>query len=105
VQGASEPYHWRCKYRNWLVFPFFGYDGRYNTAVSAGALDLNTADNNTAVGVAALLLNTTGTNNTANGVGALVYNDSGSNNNAVGAFALYNNTGGHDNAATRYQAS
>src|SRR5215208_7163221 len=32
----------------------------YNTAVGAGALDLNTCDNKTATGAAALLLNTTG---------------------------------------------
>src|SRR4029077_1662717 len=32
--------------------------GNFNTAVGAGALDLNNADSNTAVGAAALLLNT-----------------------------------------------
>ena len=37
---------------------------------------LNTADSNTAVGAAALLLNTTGTENTAIGTDALVHNDS-----------------------------
>src|SRR5229473_1165720 len=40
--------------------------GSYNTAIGAGALDLNNGDNNTATGVAALLLNTSGTQNTAN---------------------------------------
>jgi hypothetical protein len=73
--------------------------GSYNTALGAGALDLNNADNNTAVGVAALLLNTTGTNNTANGVAALVFNDSGEGNTATGAFALYSNTEGQFNTA------
>src|SRR5215471_9228767 len=68
--------------------------GSYNTAVGAGALDLNAADDNTAVGVAALLFNTTGTNNTANGTGALVFNDTGEGNTATGAFALYSNTEG-----------
>jgi hypothetical protein len=41
--------------------------GNFNTAVGAGALDLNNADSNTAVGAAALLLNTSGTQNTATG--------------------------------------
>src|SRR5215470_8214652 len=34
--------------------------GSFNTGVGAGALALNTANNNTAVGATALLLNTTG---------------------------------------------
>src|SRR5207247_2725991 len=59
----------------------------YNTAIGAGALDLNNADNNTAVGTAALLLNTTGIQNTANG-----------------GFALYNNSVGSGNIAIGYQA-
>ena len=61
--------------------------GSYNTAIGAGALDLNNGDNNTATGVAALLLNTTGIQNTANG-----------------AFALYNNSAGGGNIAIGYQA-
>ena len=67
--------------------------------MGAGALDLNTADNNTAVGVAALLLNTTGTNNTASGVGTLVFNNNGEENTATGAFAMYSNTEGDFNTA------
>ena len=70
----------------------------FNTAVGAGALDLNTGDSNTAVGVATLLLNT-GTENTALGVDALGLNTTGAFNAAVGAFALYNNAdGGHNSA-------
>ena len=46
--------------------------GNFNTAVGVAALDLNTASNNTAVGAAALLLNTIGSNNTAVGASALL---------------------------------
>ena len=54
----------------------------FNTAVGAAALDLNTGDSNTAVGVATLLLNT-GTQNTAVGVDALGLNTSGALNAAI----------------------
>jgi len=74
----------------------------YNTAVGTGAPVLNNADSNTATGVAALLLNTTGTRNTANGTAALVYNDSGNDNTAMGAFALYNNTASNNCALGSY---
>jgi hypothetical protein len=67
--------------------------------VGGGALALNNADSNTAVGAAALLLNTTGTENVAVGTDALVYNDTGSRNSAFGAFALFNNTTGVENTA------
>lgn len=73
--------------------------GSYNTAIGAGALDLNNADSNTAVGAGALLLNTTGTENVAIGTDALVFNDSGSFNNGVGALALFNNGDGIANNA------
>ena len=73
--------------------------GNYNTGVGAGALILNTADSNTAVGTVALLLNTTGTQNVAVGTDALVFNDTGSDNNAVGAFALFSNVSGSGNNA------
>jgi hypothetical protein len=61
--------------------------GDNNTAVGAGALDLNKGDSNTAVGAAALLLNVFGTQNTAVGTAALENNASGNNNTANGAFA------------------
>ena len=67
--------------------------GNFNTAVGVAALDLNTGDSNTATGAAALLFNTTGTENTAVGTAALEFNDSGSTNTANGAFALFSNTG------------
>jgi hypothetical protein len=66
--------------------------GSFNTGVGAGALVLNTNDNNTAVGAVALLLNTTGSDNTAVGTAALEFNDVGTQNTAVGTFALANNT-------------
>jgi uncharacterized coiled-coil protein SlyX len=90
--------------------------GSFSTAIGAGTLLANTADENTATGAGALLSNTigirntangaftllsntTGIENTANGCQALYNNTSGSENTANGAFALYYNTTGHDNAA------
>ena len=61
-------------------------------------------DSNTAVGAAALLLNSTGSNNTAVGTDTLVFNDSGSANTAVGYFALINNTTGGFNTAIGSEA-
>jgi hypothetical protein len=73
--------------------------GNNNTAVGAGALDLNNADSNTAVGTAALLLNASGHDNTATGTGALENNSTGSFNTAIGAQALFGNTTGAQNVA------
>jgi hypothetical protein len=71
--------------------------GSYNTAIGAGALDLNNGDNNTATGVGALLLNTAGTQNTANGSFALYNNDAGSGNIAIGYYAGSAVTAGNNN--------
>src|SRR5215467_11645921 len=71
-----------------------------NTGVGGGALALNNGSSNTAVGVAALLLNTSGAQNTALGTNSLVFNDTGSNNTASGYFSLMNNTSGGSNTAT-----
>ena len=60
---------------------------------------LNTADNNTATGTAALFLNTTGFNNTAVGSIAMLNNDAGGNNTGIGAGALTSNTTGNANTA------
>ena len=60
---------------------------------------LNTGDNNTATGTAALFLNTTGFNNTAVGSIAMVNNDAGGNNTGIGAGALTSNTTGNANTA------
>ncbi len=57
------------------------------------------ATNNTAVGAAALLLNTTGEDNTAVGTDALALNVSASTNVAVGTFAAQNNDSGGNGTA------
>ena len=76
--------------------PSFG--GDCNTAVGAGALQLNTTGGlNTAVGAFALKENTTTSFNTAVGLEAL-YANTGNNNTAVGGGALYTNEG-NDNTA------
>lgn len=83
----------------------------FNTGCGVLALDLNNGDENTAVGAAALLLNTvgagatTGTQNAAVGTAALENNFGGANdgdgsfNDAVGAFSLFTNTTGASNNA------
>ena len=78
--------------------------GNFNTGVGAGTLTLNNADSNTAVGTAALLLNTAGLENSALGTAALVNNDNGNSNTAVGAFALQTNTIGSGNTAVGHGA-
>ena len=78
--------------------------GNFNTGVGAGTLTLNNSDSNTAVGTAALLLNTAGLENSALGTAALVNNDNGDSNTAVGAFALQTNTVGGGNTAVGHGA-
>jgi trimeric autotransporter adhesin len=83
---------------------FSNVGGNFNTAVGAAALDLNTGDSNTAVGVAALLLNQIASDNNAFGTGALLNNDSdgaglATFNNAFGRNALTNNVDGDENDA------
>jgi len=78
---------------------FSQVNGDYNTSLGAGALDLNRADGNTAVGAVALLLNTTGIANTATGTAAMLYNDSGNGNTANGFEALGSNITGNSNTA------
>jgi hypothetical protein len=78
--------------------------GSFNTGIGDGALALNNEDSNTAVGTAALLLNTAGTENSALGTGAMVNNDTGINNTAVGAFALTSNIDGSSNTAVGVSA-
>ena len=74
-------------------------DASFNTGVGAGTLSLNTGNENTAVGAAALLLNTTGEANTAVGVDALLNNTTGEANTAIGDSALLSNTTGGSNTA------
>jgi trimeric autotransporter adhesin len=76
-----------------------------NTALGINALPVNSTGNyNTAIGNGALYSNTTGINNTANGVGALYLNTTGTYNIAIGPFALYRNTGGSFNTANGVNA-
>ena len=81
----------------------------FNTALGAGTLTLATADDNTAVGAVALLLNSKGQANTAVGASALLSNDSTGNgfarfNSAFGVGAVRNNTDGDSNTAVGYGA-
>jgi len=71
-----------------------------NTAMGAGALNVNTTGGgNSAVGVNALRDNTTGNHNSAVGGYALFANTIGINNSAVGMSALFANTTGVRNSA------
>jgi hypothetical protein len=70
--------------------------GDNNTAVGLMVLNLNTADNNTAVGWRSLQANVTGTENVAMGEEALT-NSTGSNLAAFGAQAGGSNTTGSNN--------
>jgi len=67
--------------------------GNNNTAIGAGVLFSNNADDNTAIGADALSHNTTGSSNVAVGSGALLGNQTLNNNTAVGFKALANNIG------------
>ncbi len=78
--------------------------GNFNTAVGAGALLANTADQNTATGTGALASNTTGTFNDAHGAFALFSNIGGSQNTATGRDALFSNTSGGGNTAVGDEA-
>jgi hypothetical protein len=85
---------------------FSNTDGSFNTALGAGTLLFNIGNQasgegtqNTAVGTAALLNNTTGVNNSATGSTALLNNTTGNHNTANGARALFLNTTGSSNIA------
>ena len=84
---------------------FSAIGASFNTGAGAGSLVLNTADANTAVGAAALLLNHEGGRNTAVGAAAMVFNtgnattSEGFFNCAVGAFSLNQNDTGFSNNA------
>jgi trimeric autotransporter adhesin len=79
------------------------------TGCGAGTLVFNTADNNTAVGAAALEFNGAGTRNVAVGGFSLLYNTTGADNTAVGLLALEGPstglTGVSNNAMGRQAAS
>ena len=76
-----------------------------NTALGIGALVSNTTgERNTATGASALFFNTTGSFNTATGDSALFSNTTGSANTASGARALRDNTTGVRNTASGIDA-
>ena len=76
-------------------------DPIFNTALGIGALVSNTTGfGNTATGASALFSNTTGERNTASGASALVSNSEGSSNTASGTVALGSNTTGERNTAS-----
>jgi hypothetical protein len=77
----------------------------FNTAVGVQALYLNTTGNyNTASGRRALYSNLTGASNTASGFNALYSNQSGQQNTGNGGFCLQGNTNGSFNTAIGYGA-
>jgi Chaperone of endosialidase len=78
--------------------------GSNNTAVGAGTLFSNTADQNTATGAGALFSNTTGVGNTATGAFALLDNTIGNYNTANGQLALFTNSTGVQNTASGVNA-
>jgi hypothetical protein len=78
---------------------------RSNTAIGVNALLKNTTGfSNTASGVSALQSNTTGRSNTASGVSALANNLGGGSNTADGVSALQSNTAGFSNTASGVNA-
>jgi hypothetical protein len=90
---------------------FSNNDGSFNTATGAGTLLFNVGNQasgegtqNTAVGTAALLNNTTGASNTATGTTALLNNTTGNDNVAGGVRALFLNTTGSNNVAIGFSA-
>ena len=74
-------------------------DGDFCTALGAGTLFANTADENTATGAGALFSHTDGGGNTANGAFALFSHTSGIDNTVVGDRALLISTTGGFNTA------
>ncbi|MCP4091770.1 MAG: hypothetical protein GY746_18550, partial [Gammaproteobacteria bacterium] len=81
------------------------WEGTCNTAVGLPALTVNTTGyENTAIGYGALNNNTTGDFNTASGSRALQINSTGDNNTAIGRGALDANSTGSNNTAIGYDA-
>lgn len=94
---------------NDLVFKrnniFSGRINETNTAFGVSALKLNTSGvNNTAIGVSALENNSNGIQNTAIGKSSLMLNTSGSYNVSIGYSALERNTSGILNTAVGHSS-
>jgi hypothetical protein len=85
------------------AFGFFSLlvntDTSFSTGLGAGALLVNNANENTAVGAGVLSTNSMGVNNTACGTFALFSNTEGKFNNAAGANSLRFNVDGTGNNA------
>ncbi len=80
-------------------------EGQDNTGVGIGALlGVTTGRGNTAEGYQALYTNTTGNYNTAVGGLTMFDNISGSYNSALGLNALYNNETGNNNSSLGYRS-
>lgn len=79
--------------------------GINNTALGGQSLRYNTVGTaNIAIGITALINNTTGINNTAIGAYSMYYNLNGAYNLALGQSALYTNVSGDSNTALGNQA-
>jgi hypothetical protein len=71
-----------------------------NTALGVAALNANTTGtDNAAVGYQSLISNTTGSRNSASGASSLFANTTGSDNTALGTFALFTNVSSSENTA------
>ena len=80
-----------------------GSVGDRNVAIGAQALYKNSGTSNTAVGICALLNNTSGGENIAVGDKALMNNISGNNNIGIGNYALSSNSAYYDNVCIGYR--
>ncbi len=79
--------------------------GNGNSAIGRAALFINTTgDDNTGSGYGALYSNTTGEENTADGSQSLYYSTTGLRNTGVGYRSLYTNTTGTNNTAVGHTA-
>jgi len=74
-------------------------DASFSTAVGAAALILDTTGTNTAVGAGALFSNVAAANNTAIGASVLNVHAAGDNNTGIGSGALLADTNGGNNTA------
>jgi|GEM_PF-1787031 len=82
-----------------------GSDGMFNTAVGIDALLSNTTGHsNSAQGRDSLFSNTTGNQNSAQGYRSLYSNTTGTNNSAQGRDSLFSNTTGTNNSAQGLRA-
>jgi hypothetical protein len=80
-----------------------GAAGNFFAGPSSGNASM-TGDNNTGLGIHALLANTNGTDNAAVGLNALLNNAGGGFNTAIGTYALQANVGGNYNTASGMNA-